>query len=391
MGFSMSLFLSWVIGYAGNKGADWLLDALRKEPLFIELHKEVEKWMETLPDDAQLLASEAMFPDHAPNDNERHHLTLVKEKLLNKEVPNASEWEEALLEQARYVKSMRESPQDFFKLEENQLKNHLSRLAKGLEVVCATHKGLFEHNTYQMLRQLLQQKQHTDAPKAAGILIEAKDGTVWPGSDKYEKNGVFKAETCFYISVGSEPVIIMATLGHYLVNGCYSLTRGEGSLYTVTNKGVQQIKLDFSGDVLDDLQLPANSRTVLKFYRDFRPPLMSQEPADCLNGDLSLNIQWRPLSQLERQEYNVCFSYENNHGNRTMAMISSPRTPPRFSDEEITELFENKQISEYEHEQVMKLPHQSRYVLATCQDTDGTVSWYPDFLRELLISIYQRK
>lgn len=157
-------FEEWLFGYAGTKVADRVLALLRGDPPTADLDNVVEKWADSLPAEAALASSSALFPSHVPDAGlqGRPKLARLRAELEHSRVPTVDAWKQALLEQWLYIRTNIANPRAFFLLSESEASDHIDQLAARLGTVCAQYEPLFRATTITLLRELLAQ---SDAAK----------------------------------------------------------------------------------------------------------------------------------------------------------------------------------------------------------------------------------
>jgi hypothetical protein len=225
------------------------------------------------------------------------------------------------------------------------------------------------------------------------LAIEAKDGTVWFGEEKYRNNGRFTIECNFYVLVGIDPVTLLSITSLYYAYGCPSLSLAPHLIdaQTPSEKLIidhTEVSLALDGELRPQCELPANRRSTISYFCSFRPPLRCTQPADCDNGDIMVSISWRTASQLKTQVTNVIFRFTDT-GIRQMEKADSLRQPPRVTDAELQAWYTEGKLTEQALEDLRKIDPWKRYMDAF---NDITTSWrgsetgfhYTSLLRELV-------
>jgi hypothetical protein len=216
------------------------------------------------------------------------------------------------------------------------------------------------------------------------LAIEAKDGTVWFGKEKYRGSGCFTVECNFYVLVGIEPVTLLGFTGLYYAYGCPSMSLPRTKLI-IDHK---EVSLTLDDELRPQCELPANRRSTISYFCSFRPPLRCTQPADCDNGDIMVSISWRMASQLKTHVTNVIFRFTDT-GIRQMEKADSLRQPPRVTDAELQAWYTEGKLTEQALEDLCRIDPVTRYMDAF---NDNTTSWrisetgfhYTSLLRELV-------
>ena len=204
-------------------------------------------------------------------------------------------------------------------------------------------------------------------PVTAHWAIEAKDGTIWLGKEKFRDSGRFTVECNFYILVGIEPVTLLSITGLYYAYGCPSAPMPREMLKIDDT----EVSLAPNGELRPQCELPANSRSTISYFCSFRPPLRCTQPVDCDNGDIMVSISWRTASQLKTHETNVIFRFTDT-GIRQMEKSDSLRQPPRVTDADLQAWYMEGKLTEQELEDLCKIAPWKRYMDAF---NDNTTSW----------------
>jgi hypothetical protein len=221
-------------------------------------------------------------------------------------------------------------------------------------------------------------------PVTAHLAIEAKDGTVWFGEEKYRDSGRFTVECNFYVLVGIEPVTLLSITGLYYAYGCPSLSLPREELIIDHT----EVSLALDGELRPQCELPANRRSTIRYSCSFRPPLRCTQPVDCDNGDIMISIAWRTASQLKTHVTDVIFRFTDT-GIRQMEKADSLRQPPRVTDAELQAWYTEGKLTEQALEDLRKIDPWKRYMDAF---NDNTTTWrgsetgfiYTRLLRELV-------
>lgn len=148
---------AWLFGYAGKKLADKILEMFRSDKFTSDLHSTVEQLSAQLPPGSHLASSAALFPSHildAELEN-RQSLAYLRHKIRESMAPTSEDWEEALIEQWKYVQGSIEHPQEIFVIPETEATDHLGELARQLAEVCVQHEPLFRSTAMKLLREIL--------------------------------------------------------------------------------------------------------------------------------------------------------------------------------------------------------------------------------------------
>jgi hypothetical protein len=230
-------------------------------------------------------------------------------------------------------------------------------------------------------------------PDPTHLAIEAMDGTVWFGEEKYRNNGRFTVECNFYVLVGIEPVTLLSITGLYYAYGCASLSLPPQLISAQTPSEMlridhTEVSLTLDGELRPQYELPANRRSTINYFCSFRPPLERTQPADCDNGDLSVSISWRTASQLKTHVTDVIFRFTDT-GIRQMEKADSLRQPPRVTDAELQAWYTEGKLTAQALEDLRRIEPWKRYMVAF---SDNTTSWrgsgtgylYASLLRELV-------
>lgn len=148
---------AWLLGYAGAKLGDKILEMFRNDKFTSDLHSTVDKWSADLPLGASLASSSALFPSHVPDSDlkDRPQLAHLRRQIGNSVAPTSADWQAALIEQWQHIRDMISDPQEFFTIPAHEAKVHLGDLADRLERVCAQHEPLFRSTAMGLLREVL--------------------------------------------------------------------------------------------------------------------------------------------------------------------------------------------------------------------------------------------
>lgn len=161
----MSVIAAWLLGYAGEKVADRFLEAIRGDKFFAALWSAVKTWAKALPPGAELASAAALFvaPDSNSGLESRPALAHLRELMQQASAPTRDDWEGALLEQWKYVKTTVKDPQNFFSIPEPEALGHIRRLASQLAVVCEQQEKLSRPTAIKLLREILSEVQKTQS------------------------------------------------------------------------------------------------------------------------------------------------------------------------------------------------------------------------------------
>jgi hypothetical protein len=158
---------AWLFGYAGTKLADKILELFRDDKFTSDLHSIIDKWSATLPSEASLASSVALFPSHVSDSElgERPSLAHLRTEIKKSIVPKSADWKAALNEQWLHVRGSISNPQEFFTIPEEEANDHLETLANQLADVCAQYEPLFRSTAITLLREILDEIKEPGALK----------------------------------------------------------------------------------------------------------------------------------------------------------------------------------------------------------------------------------
>jgi len=199
----------------------------------------------------------------------------------------------------------------------------------------------------------------TTKESTAKLCIEAKDGTVWFGNEKYKDNGKFSVEINFYILIGDEPITLMNISSLYYSYGCPSLSTTNRRLIIDS----KDIFLDYEGELTPHLVLNSGGRNTINYIESFHPPLKCTTPADCDDGDMKVCLSWRTSSELKTQKTKRIFIFTNATA-RKIEISSELRKPPRITTEELKAWYAEGKLSEEEFNHLIKINPVTRYMEA---------------------------
>ena len=188
-----------------------------------------------------------------------------------------------------------------------------------------------------------------DTALGCNIAVEARDGTVWFGAEKYDDNGHFFAECNFYVLPINQEIVLLSVSDLYYAYGCPSLSTGSSRL-TIND---QEVKLSLVGDLKAPFRIRADERAHLRIYSQYRPPLRSTAPIDCDNGDIVVSLEWRCKKSPATQRRAFVFSYINA-GIREMTCIDRPRLPSSITDKKLREYHSEGKLSDEELQRMLE-------------------------------------
>ena len=142
----MNTLLTWILGQAVKETTRQVIRASFSDTLATRLWTRGEEWRAKLPEGGRLHALEAIFGKGSTYslENPPPPPAQVLARLDKADLPDASDWTEALFQQWRWVRQTVEEPQEFFVLPEDQARVHLAELGRLLELECQKDREVFQ-------------------------------------------------------------------------------------------------------------------------------------------------------------------------------------------------------------------------------------------------------
>lgn len=151
---------TFVLEWAAHRSADTLLEpltnAFRQDPLVKNMTAAVQRWMESLPADAQIASCEPIFPSRLADSElgDRPRLFTIRQMLHRKEIPSEDVWAAALMEQWEFVTLTVGSRYGIFAMPRDAAHRYLKDLARELALTCASDEDRFKRFVYSTIEQL---------------------------------------------------------------------------------------------------------------------------------------------------------------------------------------------------------------------------------------------
>lgn len=189
------------------------------------------------------------------------------------------------------------------------------------------------------------------------------------GAKKYENNEKFDFSFAANIVFEQSDVILLGFCADYISpDGCYCLN--------LSNKiSIDGQSVETSGNYLT-LKQPVHltgRATRIDYYRQMRPPLPVQAPADCDYGDLRIRVTW--LENNIEKTISKFFRFEVAG---ELIPIERHRDPPLLSDEVLNEMLAEGTITEAEFRRASSVSAVDRYQFIRFPDYKTQAFTRPD-------------
>ncbi len=147
----MDVFSSWLATTALTQAANAAYRLCVDSGLLARCARRAEKWRQELPSDVTLRSIEMFFRSDSKHglENLPSGPTNVLAAIERGEVPTEQTWLDDLFTQWEWVGKNVEEPQDFFTLDGDSARSHLSSLATILHSECVKDAALFQRDTHK--------------------------------------------------------------------------------------------------------------------------------------------------------------------------------------------------------------------------------------------------